>query len=411
MNNEIKLVKTADGKNYIVPFILITSLFFLWGFAHSILDVLNKHFQDVLNISKTGSALVQTMVYGSYFLMAIPVGHLISRRGYRAGVLTGLTLYGIGALMFIPGSMMGSFPFFLFSLFVIGCGIACLETSANPYVTVLGDMRAAERRINLAQSFNGLGWIFGPLVGGMFLFTDGGGGGDIAVPYTIIGVVVLLVAVVFTQVKLPEIEDQDKPMGDAAVNNKKSLWRTGTFTVGVVALFLYVAAQTGINSFFINYMTDHSGIAAREASLWLSFGGMGLFLLGRMGGSWVMKYIRPDQLMTLFSAVAAVAMLVAMTTGGMTGVSAFFVCYFCESIMFPTIFALALKDVGNKTKKASSYLIMTIVGGAVAPLIMGYIADNVSVAAGFVVPMLCFVGIFCYSAAYQRLHKQDAEAV
>lgn len=403
MNNDIRLVKTADGKNYLMPFILITSLFFLWGFAHSILDVLNKHFQDSLHITKAGSALVQTMVYGSYFLMAIPVGRLISRHGYRAGVLTGLILYGIGALMFIPGSMLGSFPFFLFSLFVIGCGIACLETSANPYATVLGDMRAAERRINLAQSFNGLGWIFGPLVGGLFLFTEDGGEGNIALPYTIIGVVVLLVAVVFTRVRLPEITATADSADGEARPAERGLWGNRAFTCGLAALFLYVAAQTGINSFFINYMTDHSGIAAREASLWLSFGGMGLFLLGRMGGSWVMKYIRSDRLMALFSMTAAAAMLVAMTADGMTGVCAFFVCYFCESIMFPTIFALAIKDVGGNTKQASSYLIMTIVGGAVAPLMMGYIADTVSTAAGFVVPMLCFLGIFAYSAAYPKL--------
>lgn len=405
MKSTTKLVKTADGKNYIVPFILITSLFFLWGFAHSILDVLNKHFQDTLNITKTGSALVQTMVYGSYFIMAIPVGKLISRHGYRAGVLTGLVLYGVGALMFIPGSSLGSFPFFLLSLFVIGCGIACLETSANPYVTVLGDMKAAERRINMAQSFNGLGWIFGPLVGGLFLFTNGKNNGDIAVPYTIIGVVVLIVAVVFTRVNLPEITESHISTEDEDISDAPRLWNNKAFTIGLVALFLYVAAQTGINSFFINYMTDHSNIPPREASLWLSFGGMGLFMLGRMGGSWIMKFVRPDRLLTLFSLVASITMFIVMVTGGMAGVMAFFVCYFCESIMFPTIFALAIKGVGNKTKQASSYLIMTIVGGAVAPLIMGYIADNKSVAAGFIIPLLCFIGVFCYSTFYPKLSK------
>ncbi|MDO4160722.1 MAG: MFS transporter [Prevotellaceae bacterium] len=362
MESKTKLVKTADGKNYLVPFILVTTLFFLWGFAHSILDVLNKHFQDSLDISKAGSALVQTMVYGSYFIMALPVGKLITKHGYRAGVLVGLVLYGIGSLMFIPGNYLQSFPFFLFSLFIIGCGIACLETSANPYATVLGDMKAAERRINLAQSFNGMGWICGPLVGGIFLFSDNSEDQNIAIPYTIIGIVVLL-----------------------------------------VALFLYVAAQTGINSFFINYMTDHSGIAAREASLWLSFGGMGLFMLGRMGGSLVMKFFRSDRLLAICAVVAAIAMLVAMIGYGMTGVYAFFVCYLCESIMFPTIFALSIKGVGGETKKASSYLIMTIVGGAFAPLVMGYIADNVSITAGFSVPFVCFIGISVYAALYRKL--------
>ena len=174
-NEKVKLVQTRDGKNFLLPFILITSLFFLWGFAHSILDVLNKHFQDALGITKTRSALIQAVVYGGYFLMALPAGNIIRRYGYRAGVLTGLLLYGIGALLFIPGERIMSFEFFLFSLFIIGCGLTCLETAANPYVTVLGEPESAERRINLAQSFNGLGWICGPLyraAGGSFLLPD-----------------------------------------------------------------------------------------------------------------------------------------------------------------------------------------------------------------------------------------------
>lgn len=405
MKNESKLVKTRDGHNYLVPFVLITTLFFLWGFAHSILDVLNKHFQDSLQISKTGSAMVQAMVYGSYFLMALPVGEIIRRKGYRAGVLTGLLLYGIGALMFIPGSYMQSFPFFLLSLFVIGCGLCCLETSANPYATVLGDMDAAERRINLAQSFNGLGWIFGPLVGGLFLFSDHPSEFDIAMPYTIIGCVVLLVALVFVRVRLPEITIEEDASEKSKIDNGR-LWSNKSFTLGLVALFFYVAAQTGINSFFINYMTDISQIDAKTASIWLSFGGMGLFLFGRMTGSWVMKYIRADRLMVLCALGATVAMLVVCFAGGKIGMYAFFLCYLCESIMFPTIFALAIKKVGAQhTKRASSYLIMTIVGGAFAPVIMGYIADQSNIAWGFLVPLACFLIILAYSLSYPKLAK------
>lgn len=171
MNNKhTNLFKTADGHNYLWPFILVTTLFFLWGFAHSILDVLNKHFQETLHIDKTQSALVQAVVYGGYFLMALPAGWIIRRFGYRTGVIAGLMLYGVGALLFIPGGSIQSFPFFLLSLFIIGCGLTCLETAANPYVTVLGDSEGAEQRINLSQSFNGLGWIVGPLVGGYFAF-------------------------------------------------------------------------------------------------------------------------------------------------------------------------------------------------------------------------------------------------
>lgn len=393
MKQKIKLVQTADGVNYLVPFVLITTLFFLWGFAHSILDVLNKHFQDALSISKTHSALIQAVVYGGYFLMAMPAGEIIRRYGYRAGVVTGLLLYGIGALMFIPGERIMSFEFFLLSLFIIGCGLTCLETAANPYVTVLGEKESAERRINLAQSFNGLGWICGPLVGGLFLFSADGGSGNIAIPYAIIGILVLLVAIVFSRIHLPEISIPEEPVSTTTTNKSTSLWKHRNFTFGLIALFFYVAAQTGINSFFINYVTEHINISAREAALWLSFVGMGLFMAGRMAGSWIMGFIRAEKLLAFVAAGAILAMILVMMGLGHISSGAFFFCFLCESIMFPTIFALAIRGVGEHTKRASSYLIMSIVGGAIAPVIMGYIADTISTATGFIVPLLCFIVI------------------
>lgn len=403
------LVKTKGGENFLLPFILITSLFFLWGFAHSILDVLNKHFQDTMEITRTRSALIQAVVYGGYFLMALPAGSIIRKYGYRTGVITGLVLYAIGALMFIPGGRMNSFEFFLLSLFIIGCGLTCLETAANPYVTVLGDPESSERRINLAQSFNGIGWIAGPLAGGYFLFACNG---DITTPYTIIGVVVLIVAMIFIKVKLPEISME---AGDTEVSSScrsfdnVSIWKKRTFTVGLVSLFLYVAAQTGINSFFINYATENVGIDAHEASVWLSFGGMGMFVAGRMGGSYIMKFMRGETLLGICAAGATLMMLCVIMLDGNIALFSFFLCFLFESIMFPTIFALAIKETGRETKKASSYLIMSIVGGAVAPLVMGAIADNVSMAAGFVVPMLCFIAIGVYASVYNRVRQDRTE--
>lgn len=407
MKKKPSLVRLADGTSLLVPFILITSLFFLWGFAHSILDVLNKHFQDALGITKTKSALVQAVVYGGYFLMALPAGAIIKRWGYRTGVLTGLLLYGVGALLFIPGGSLQSFEFFLFSLFVIGCGLTCLETAANPYVTVLGEPAAAERRINLAQAFNGLGWICGPLVGGFFLFAENSES-NISLPYAIIGVVVLLVALVFSRIRLPEINPQVTKVPEKKAtgeNHRTDLWKQRNFTYGLITLFLYVAAQTGINSFFINYATEQAGISAHEASIWLSFGGMGLFMLGRMGGSWLMGYLRPEKLLALCAGGATLAMLAVIFLSGKMGLSGFFLCFLCESIMFPTIFALAIRGLDEQTKRASSYLIMSIVGGAVAPVLMGYIADTTSMALSFVVPLVCFVEIGCFAIGYRRVNK------
>ena len=394
------LVRTKEGRSFLLPFILITSLFFLWGFAHSILDVLNKHFQDTMEITRTRSALIQAVVYGGYFIMALPAGNIIRRFGYRAGVLTGLVLYGVGALLFIPGGRIGSFEFFLFSLFVIGCGLTCLETAANPYVTVLGDPEGSERRLNLAQSFNGLGWICGPLVGGFFLFA---GGGDVSTPYAIIGCIVLAVALVLARVKLPEIGDSPAPRMKEESTDSRGLWKEGTFTFGLAALFLYVAAQTGINSFFINYATETTGISAHEASVWLSFGGMGLFMAGRMGGSWLMRSVRAEKVLTACAVGAVASMAAVILLPGKAGWYGLLCCFLCESIMFPTIFALALRKTGSNTKRASSFLIMSIVGGAIAPVLMGAIADTSSMAAGFSVPLVCFVVIAVYAYRYKSL--------
>lgn len=401
-NTKPGLFRTADGKNYLWPFVLVTSLFFLWGLAHSILDVLNKHFQETMDgVGKTESALVQAVVYGGYFVMALPAGQIIKRYGYRAGVITGLLLYGIGALLFIPGGQLLSFPFFLFSLFVIGCGLTCLETSANPYVTVLGNAEGAARRINLSQSFNGLGWIVGPLIGGHFAFAVGADKGSIAIPYAIIGVVVLCVALVFAQVKLPEVQADGVAQTESA-HATDSLWQHRNFVYGLIALFLYVAAQTGINSFFINYVTEHASVSNVNASLLLGFGGMGLFMAGRMGGSWLMLRVRAERVLLYCAVGATLAMAVLLSGAGVAGVAAFMLCYLCESIMFPTIFALALKGVGQHTKRASSFLIMSIVGGAIAPVLMGLIADHASMAMAFIVPLCCFVVIAAYAARFAR---------
>ncbi len=398
---KIGLVRTRDGKSFLVPFILITSLFFLWGVAHSILDVLNKHFQDTMEITRTRSALIQAVVYGGYFVMALPAGRLIRRFGYRTGVLTGLVLYGLGALLFIPGGRIGSFEFFLLALFVIGCGLTCLETASNPYVTVLGEPEGSERRINLAQSFNGLGWICGPLVGGFFLFA---GGGDVTTPYAVLGTLVLLIAVVFSRVRLPEIgqEADDTP----AEGKGTRLWKTATFTMGLLSLFLYVAAQTGINSFFINYATEHVGLTEREASVWLSFGGMGLFMGGRMAGSWLMRFVRGERVLAACAAGALVCMAVVILMPGSMGWYFLLLCFLCESIMFPTIFSLSLRHVGVHTKQASSYLVMSIVGGAIAPVLMGFIADEDSMAAGFIVPLACFAEILWFATRYRKLARK-----
>lgn len=386
--------KKLVGKQYLMPFILIASLFFFWGFAHSILDILNKHFQEGFEITKTKSALVQCMVYGGYFIMALPAGRIIRKWGYKAGVIVGLLLYGIGALLFIPGEHLMSFEFFLVCLFIIGCGLTCLETSANPYVTVLGDNDSSASRLNLAQSLNGLGWIVGPLVGSLVVFSgEDGNSGSVALPYAVIGVVVLVIAAVFGRMKLPEIVDAD----EKSQSEDLSLWKSGIFVFGMIALFFYVAAQTGVNSFFINYVTENTDLSNKTAGLLLSFGGMGLFLIGRLLGSWVMNYLKAERLLLGCAIGSVLCMCVVIFGTGMPALVALVLNYLCESIMFPTIFAIALRGLdAQNTKKGSSYLIMTIVGGAVAPVLMGALGEA-NMAVGFIIPLVCYMVVAAFS--------------
>jgi len=387
-------------KEYMVPFVLVTSLFFLWGFAHAILDVLNKHFQEELEITRAHSAMVQVMFYLGYFLMAIPAGLFITRYGYRRGVVFGLLLYAFGSLMFIPGEHLMSFNFFLLSLFVIACGLVFLETAANPYMTELGDRETAASRLNLAQSFNGLGCICGPLLGGLILFSDKDA--NISLPYTLMGVVVIAVAFVFTKVRLPEIAHDDDLEADNP-DKRKGLWARSMFVFGLIALFSYEVSEISIKSFFINYMVDEGWMNARDAAVLLSFGGLGLFMGGRFVGSWIMSFVRAEKVL-LACAIGTVVTtaLVVIDLGVVSMVSAVLIFVF-EAIMFPTIFALALRGLGNYTKRASSYLMMTPIGGAVGSLLMGYVADLTNdMAFSFIVPLVTFVVVLAYASKVVR---------
>lgn len=383
-------------KKFTIPLTLVISLFLLWGVAHSILDVLNKHFQEVLVISKARSGLVQAVVYGGYFLMALPAGWFLNRFGYQKGIVLGLILYAIGSLLFIPAEKVMTFGFFLAALFIIGSGLTFLETAANPYVTVLGKKETAASRLNLAQSFNGLGWIIGPLIGGLLVFNTDGSSGSAAVPYAIIGLVVLGIASFFIRIKLPELTDESSVTD--IMDTSSGLFRRPVFVFGVVALFFYVAAQTGINSFFINYIIEaDSNTSARSASLMLSFGGMGLFMLGRFLGSALMHKIRPEKLLLIVSVGAILSMGLVIADIGKLSSYALMITYLFESIMFPTIFALAIQGLGVQTKKASSYLIMAIVGGAISPPLMGYLGEN-NMSTGFLIPLFCFIAVLLYAA-------------
>ena len=399
------LVAAPGGKSYLVPFILITRLFLLWGFAHGLLDVLNKHFQGVFTMTKAESGLVQFSTYIAYFLMALPAGAFMKRYGYRKGIIMGLLLFAIGAFGFIPAAFLHSATPFLIALFVIACGLCILETAANPYSTILGPLASAAQRLNLSQSFNGLGWILGPLVGGLLIF--GASEGDsmaLTKPYILVGGIVLFVALLFFFTKLPEIKPEEEEEVTAIVEEKPaaSLWKRRQFVRSVVAQFCYCAAQTGIFGFFINYVTEMDpGISNLRASRILAFGGMALFMIGRLSGSFTMKWLAPGRLLTWYSLLSAVCMALVVASVGTLSLYALYLSFFFMSIMFPTIFALGLEGMGVYTKKASSYIVMGVAGGAFSPMLMGYIGEE-NMALGFIVPLIAFLYILYFAIKCNR---------
>jgi FHS family L-fucose permease-like MFS transporter len=399
-------------QGFLIPFILVTSLFFLWGFAHGCIDVLNKHFQELLNMSKAKSAFIQFVFYGGYFLMALPAGLLMQRVGYKKGIIFGLLLFAGGAFLMLPATFIQTFGSFLVCLFIIACGLTCLETAANPYTTVLGPPSSGERRINFSQSFNGLGWIAGPLVGGLFIFSANSDNGNkfasIALPYLLIGTLVLIVAIFFWRVSFPPVkEEADLDENENKGGSIADLLKYPHFVLAVIAQFLYVAAQTGVNSFFINYVTEEMPrISNLEASQILAFGGFGLFWLGRFTGSTIfMRLVRPNKLLALYALVNVITMSLVVAGIGLPSVIALFTTYFFMSVMFPTIFALGIKELGPLTKKASSFLVMSIVGGAIIPVIMGRIADVSTMALGFIVPLICFAFIVYYGISGYKVRR------
>jgi FHS family L-fucose permease-like MFS transporter len=411
MTNEISSYENRQKlvtQGFLVPFILITSLFFLWGIAHGMLDTLNKHFQDMLHMSKAQSGMIQFSVYTAYFGMALPAGYFMKRFGYKKGIILGLSLFSSGAFLIAATTTFESFWVFLICLFIMGCGLATLETAANPYTTKLGPKESAERRINFSQSFNGLAWVIGPLIG-LFIYENhsnvaGEKLSSMILPYCVIGGTVLLVAILFVFTKLPEIKEEETfgenggvASSDGTLMNKP-LIKQRHFVLGVIAQFCYVAAQTGVFSYLINFVTDvnqnpHFDVAYGPYFLSIGFA---LFMIGRMSGSFLMRRFEPTKLLALYAFMCCLLLPVVSMGAGWISLIALYGVFFFMSVMFPTIFALGIKDLGPKTKKASSFIVMSIVGGAVFPPLMGLIADKFNMSVGFFAPIPLFAFILYY---------------
>lgn len=401
---------------YIKPLMLITTLFFLWAFGVNLNDILIPRFKNAFNLSDFQSSFIQVAFYGGYCLTALPAGRIMERIGYKRGILTGLALCATGALLFVPASAAATYAFFLVALFVMASGQSFLEVAANPYVTILGPGDSAERRLNLSQSFNAVGYVMSMLLG-LYILQ----GHDIApqqrsawravqeqayraqqassvrLPYALVAFMFLCVAVLILRTHLPDVVEH---RSDAAQNPSWSrVLAQGHLLKGVVAQFCYVGAQVGVGSFVIRF-AQHTMpyLTARRAWFYLLGHAIG-FMIGRFSGSAMMKRIAPARLLSLFAGGCLVCAVVAIVTSGMIAVLAIVLIGFFHSIMFPTIFALGIRHLGPLTKRGSSLMVMAIIGGAVFPAIMGRISDASSIQTAFIVPLICYLYILYFALA------------
>ena len=463
--NKKSLFITEDGKNLTFTFVLVSSLFLLWGFCNGMIDVMDKHFQDELGLSKAQSAWVQFAHYLGYFLMAMPAGWLATKLGYKWGIILGLLIVAAGGFWFVPATHVNSlvhegrvtptlaFVAFLIGVCAIATGLTFLETVANPYTTVLGDKRYAATRINLAQSCNGIGWILGPIVGSVYFYSKNAAGEStgsetLYIPYLGTAIVVIVIAVIFYFASVPDIKTEDEyHLDDAAASVSHSIWSHPHFSMAVAAQFLYVAAQAGIFSFFINYMTAepppipaswvaamdtvsaNAGILREWLSGWfetrpnsvlaisdkgasnLASLGFVCFLVGRFSGAGLLKRIAAHKILAWYGIGNIVATLVVFFKLGWISVFCVFLSYFFMSIMFPTIFALGIHGLGARSKKASAFIVMAIMGGAVLPKLMGWVADEWDMSRGFIVPMFCFAFVAFYGFRWPALSNSTSMPV
>ena len=411
-----------ETKNWLFPFILVTSLFFFWGFVHNLDPILIPHLRKAFNLTDLQSSLVDSSVFIAYFVMALPAGYIMRKYGYKSGIMIGLLLFGAGSILFVPAANSLQYIYFLGALFVIACGLTFLETAANPYVTILGPAESATKRLNFSQSFNGLAAFIAPAYIGPMILSDNNytqvqveamtpavrhafivsEADSVKMPYLILGLIILAVAVIFYFTNMPDVKDEDvEGEGGAsfggALKSMRLRW-------GILAQFFYVGAQVCVGSFFIKMATTSAGIEEDSAAKYLGLFGLA-FMLGRFFGTFLMQYINPRKLLIIYTFINIALTIIAITGTGMMVVYCLIAIAFFMSIMFPTIFSMGIEGLGHNTKIGSSLIVMSIVGGAFLPPILGLISDETaSIQYGYIVPLVCFLVILLFAF---NVHKTD----
>ena len=435
----IKLTSEHPGKSYGVAFILVTSLFFLWGIANSLNGTLIKHFQTALQLTRAQAGIIDSAFYVGYFAMAIPAGFIINRLGYKKGIIIGLLLFALGAALFYPAAEIRVYSFFLAALFIIACGLGFIETAANPYVTVLGDPAGAERRINFAQSFNGLSTILGPIIGSLFIFSSTEHTNEmlnamtpqqaeviriseahsVQMPYLVLAGVVFAIAILFSLVKMPEISS---PAESSA--SMKGIFKHRHLVFGIIAQFFYVGAQTAIWGYFVDmklffahddnlsivktiYQVTEGMTPTQIASFHASFAFV-LFMVGRFFGTWLLTKFNAARLLSVYALACIGLLAIAFVTTGLIAVVSIMMTYFFMSIMFPTIFSLSIKNLGGQVKLGSSLVIMAIVGGAILPPLTGLVSQT-GMRNALIVPFIAFFFILYFGWKGHEIKMLDAK--
>ncbi|HEX2628997.1 MAG TPA: L-fucose:H+ symporter permease [Chitinophagaceae bacterium] len=418
----------SQTKKYLVPFILVTSLFFLWAFLHNINPILIPHLKKACQLTDTQSSFVDIAVYLAYFSIALPAGWFMHKYGYKKGILFGLFLYGAGSLLFIPAADARVYWLFLVALFIIASGATFLETVANPYITKLGDPKTSAQRLNFAQSFNGVGAFLAPIIGGQVILSGiehskeelaqmspetlnaylNAEAATVKIPYLVIGVIVLILLALFFVTKLPDIKEGETQGSSSGFSFR--VFRHAHLSWAVIAQLFYVGAQTCVGSFFIRFSKFTDEIPEKRAAfLWGSIAMVG-FMIGRFSGTFLMKYIKPAKLLGIYALINMVLVAVAVMAKGTPAVYAIMAVPFFMSIMFPTIFAMGITGLGEETKIASSFIVMSIVGGAIFPVIMGQISDatNGNIQLAYMVPVVCFAVIAFFAYKFRNLSPENS---
>lgn len=410
---------------YLFPFIMITSLFFMWGFVHNLDPILIPHLKRSFSLTNLQASLVDSAVFIAYFVMALPAGFIMKKYGYKTGIIFGLALFAIGSFLFIPAANTQMYAFFLGALFIIACGLTILETAANPYASLLGPPETATFRLNFAQTFNGLAATLAPMIGSRIIMIKGlsdeelstmtasarevalaSEASSVKTPYFILGSIILVIAIIFVFLKLPEVQETEKETGEKkgvfhALRHKHLSW-------AVAAQFFYVGAQVCVFSFFVLYATKAGNIDQQKAADLAGIGAGLAFLIGRIVGTFLMKFIKAELLLVIYAVINVLLCVVAMTAGGTLALASVIGIAFFMSIMFPTIFSLGIKDLGSDTKYGSSLIVMSIVGGAILPPAMAYISDVThNIQTGYIVPLICFIVVFWFGVSGHKVVKRS----